>query len=106
MMHSTCNSCTFKMFSSIFLVALVFSSVAFGMDFEEGNLEEVPKMEPFDEELSDHDEDALRNENARFNFGYKIQVYDTTRFYFYGIPNILLYATFSKLHTNFAFFQG
>ena len=95
------------MFSSIFLVALVFSSVAFGMDFEEGNLEELPKMEPFDEELSDHDEDALRNENARFNFGYKIQVYDTTRFYFNGIPNtILLYATFSKLHTNFAFFQG
>ena len=90
-MHSTCNSCTFKMFSSTFLVALVFSSVAFGMDFEEGNLEEVPKMEPFDEEINADDDMKLQNENARFNFGYKIQVYNT-RFHFYGIPNYTLNA--------------
>ena len=72
------------------------------MDFEEGNFEELPKMEPTDEENNDHEarqearqeardvRDALQNENARFNFGYKIQVYDT-RFYFYGLPNIFFY---------------
>ena len=92
------------MFSSTFLVALVFSSVAFGMDFEEGNLEEVPKMEPFDEEINADDDTKLQNENARFNFGYKIQVYNT-RFYFYGIPKYMPFTIYKYILFHFVF-QG
>ena len=88
------------------------------MDFEEGNFEELPKMEPTDEENNDHEarqearqeardvRDALQNENARFNFGYKIQVYDT-RFYFYDLPNILLSACYLlQLQIFHIVFQG
>ena len=56
---------------NITLVALLFSPA-----LTEEALEEAPKMEPFEEDTY-YDDDigaATRAENARFNFGYSIQV--------------------------------